>query len=155
MKLKPWQKIVLSALVIVVGGFLLFNTAFSLAALVSMVCNFLVGALSQTDDFALNPMFWGGLFVLIILVVSWFVLRTKWNVLVKATYLTMPLMVVLIFTGILLFEQPAWVPVAVGAAIVCAVLFFLYKKKLPWQYYFAVLYTGALALYVALAGVEI
>lgn len=91
MKLKPWQKIVLSALVIVVGGFLLFNTAFSLAALVSMVCNFLVGALSQTDDFALNPMSWAGLFVLIVLVVSWFVLRTKWNVLVKATYLTMPL----------------------------------------------------------------
>lgn len=155
MKLKPWQKNVLSALVIVGGGFLLFNAAFMLAAFVGTACTFLVGAISQTDDFALNPMFWWLVFIVIIMVVSWFVLRTKWNVLVKATYLTMPLMVALIFTGVLLFKRPTWVPAVAGAAIVCAVLFFLYRKKLPWQYYFAVLYTGALALYVMLAGVEI
>lgn len=155
MKLKEWQKVILSILTIVVGGFILFNIAFIIAAGIHQIGNLLVRLFSGRDDFAVNPMFWRFLFVVVILFISWFIFKSKWNTLVKATYLTMPLMVLLIVEGILLYRQPSWVPIGIGAIIIASVLFYLYQKKLPWQYYFATFFTGAVALVVVLAGIEI
>ena len=117
--------------------------------------NLLVRLFSGRDDFVVNPMFWRFLFVVVILFISWFIFKSKWNTLIKATYLTMPLMVLLIVEGILLYRQPGWVSISVGAIIIASVLFYLYQKKLTWQYYFATFFTGAVALIVVLAGIEI
>lgn len=155
MKLKTWQKNILSAVVIAVGGFVLFNLAFILLAVTMQVFRMATRSFGGNNDFAINPMLLRYVFAIILLLVSWLILRSKLGTLVKATYLTMPLMVLLILEGILLYEQPKWVPVCVGAVIVGAVIFYLYKRKLTWQYYFAAIYTGALALYVMLAGVDI
>lgn len=155
MKLKTWQKNVLSALVIAVGGFILFNVAFLLAVLIQQLCSLIVRSLSGGDDFAVNPIYWGYVYILIILVISWFIFRSNLNTLVKATYLPMPLIVLLVFTGIRFYERPVWVPIGIGTMLVGAVLLFLYKKKLPWQYYFSTLFTGAVALSIVLFGIEI
>ncbi len=155
MKIKTWQKNVLSAAAIAVGGFILFNAAFLLAAGVINGFNWLLKQLAGNEDFAVNMAYGGYLFVLIILVISWFVFKSKLPALAKAIYLPMPLMVVLIFQATQLFEYPSWIPVTIGVIIVGLVLLYLYKKKLSWLYYFAALFTGAVALYIAIAGVEI
>ena len=155
MKLKTWQKNVLSAVSIAAGGFVLFNIAFMLAAGVSGALNWIIGLFSKSRDFAVNMRFGLYLFVLIVLASSWFIFKSKLKPLIKAIYLPMPLMVVLIVGGIHLFGLPQWVPICAGAAVVGGVLFYLYKKKLSWLYYFAALYTGVMALLVVVLGIEI
>jgi cytochrome b len=148
MTLTSWQKNALSVVVITVGGFILFNVAFMLAALVINGLSMFMGGRQQT--------FLGfGVYFALLLFLSWLVFRSKLNHLVKATYLTMPLMAVLVMEGVVLYQQPQWVPLAVGAVICGAILFYIYNKKLPWFYYFSVLYVAALALYIVMAGVEI
>lgn len=155
MKLKTWQKNLLSVVVIMAGGFILFNLAFILAAVINQAFRIAAGLLGVNQSEAMNPMLWKYVYAIVILVLSWFVLKSKLNTLVKATYLTMPLMVLLILAGILLYQQPQWVPMSVGAVIVLAVILYLFKRKLSWQYYIATVYTAALALYIVLAGIEI
>jgi hypothetical protein len=151
LKLKPWQQNVLSAIVIIVAGYILFNLAFLLAALVINGITLLTGG---SFEQAPKP-YATGVYLLLIAVISWLVFRSKLSHLVKATYMTMPLMVALVYTGILLYQQPMWVPIGVGAVIVGAVLFFIYRRKLPWLYYFATLYVAAMGLFIVLGGIEI
>ncbi len=155
MKLKLWQKNILSALVIMVGGFILFNVAFMLAFLVNTAYGFAIRSfVDGTENANFVHSLWHYIFIIIVLVISWFVLRSKLNDLAKATYLTMPVAVVLTEVGLQLFEMQALVWV-VGAAIVLAVLFYLYKTKRSWMYYFATLYAAAVMAIVVLAGIEI
>jgi len=152
MKLKTWQKNVLSAVVIAAGGFMLWNVAFMLAAAV----NRLYGMVMGLSDGLENNRVWMYVYLFIVLLISWFIFRAKrLNVLLKAAYLTMPLMVVLVLGGIQTYQQPKWVPLGIGAVIVLVVLLYLYRKKLPWQYYFATGVTAIMALIVVLADIQI
>ncbi len=151
MKLKLYQKNILSVLVIVVGGLILFNLAFLLTALVTNA----VISFSGKEQFGAVHMIGRGLSVLLILLISWLVLRSHLNDTIKATFLTMPLMVILVIIGISFYEQSKWVVAGIGALIICALIFYLYKKKLPWLYYFSTFYVAALALYVLLSGMDI
>ena len=67
----------------------------------------------------------------------------------------MPLMVILVAIGISLYQQSKWMIAGAGAVIICALLSYLYKKKLSWLYYFSTLYVAVLALYILLSGMEI
>lgn len=152
MKNKVWPKKILSAIAIIVGGFVLWNLAFVLAAAVSFCWRAMLGI--PNDQIAASG--WRYLFLALVLIISWFVLRAKRvNTLIKATYFTMPLMVILILEGIQLYAYSNWLAFIIGAIIDLAVLFYLYKKKSPWQYYFATIFTGATALIVMLAGIDI
>lgn len=156
MKLKPWRKNVLSVLVIVVVGYGLFLTAFLLAAVVMKVCNAIVVLFAGKSESDQNiRIYWHYVYVILILLLSWFVLKSKLNDLFKATYLTMPLIVVLAEVGIHLYQQPPWVTAGISTVIVGAMLFYLYKKKLSWLYYFSTFYVVAMALYVLFSGMEI
>jgi hypothetical protein len=151
MKLKTWQKNVLSAVVIVVAGFILFNVAFILAAFVFNTAASLTG-----EGMDQGPRLIGiASYLLILALLSIAVFISKLSHLAKATFLTMPLMAVLILSGVMMYEQPGWVPFATGAAIVGAVLIYLYTKKLPWLYYFATFYVAVLALAVTIFRIEI
>lgn len=152
MKLKTWQKSILSAIVIVAGGFLLWNVAFLLAAVVMQLYRMVIMAVAGSD----NPMFWKYVYVIFILLISAAILIPKRiNKLVKATYLTMPLMVVLIVIGIQFYQYAKWVPIIFGTVIIGVVVSYLFKRKLSWQYYFATAYTGLMALYIVLSGIDI
>lgn len=155
MKLKFWQKNILSALVIMLVGFLLFNVAFMLAFLVNTVYGFAIRSfVDGTDNASFVHGLWHYIFIVIVLVISWIVLRSKLNDLAKATYFTMPMVVVLTEIGLQLFEMQALVWV-LGAVLVAAVLFYLYMTKRSWLYYFATLYSAAVMAFVVLAGIEI
>lgn len=151
MTLKPWQKNSLSALIIIVGGFILFNLAFLLAAL---VINATMSVLGTPQNEAPHIVSWV-VFLLLIFLISWFVFRSRLNDTIKATFLTMPLMSILVMIGMSFCQQSKWVITGIGALIICVVILYLYKKKLSWFYYFSVFYVAALALYIMIAGVEI
>lgn len=151
MKLKLWQKNVLSMLVIVIGGFILFNLAFLLAALVINATMNVLGMAQNEAPHIVGRV----LYLLLIFLISWFVFRSRLNDTIKATFLTMPLMVILVMIGISFYQQSKWMIAGIGAVIICAVLSYLYKKKLSWLYYFSTFYVAALALYILLSGMEI
>jgi hypothetical protein len=156
MKMKPWQRNILSVIIIAAGGFVLWNAAFLLAAGVNRLYALIARLLSGQENEAENGRAWMYVYLLVVLIISWLIFRAKrFNPLIKATYLTMPLMVTLILAGIQLYQQPKWVPICIGGVIVLVVFGFLYMKKLPWHYYFAVAYTAAMALIVVIAGIEI
>jgi hypothetical protein len=155
MKLKLWQKNVLSMLLIALMGFVLFFAAFMLAFFVSSVCDKIIMLFA---DKAVNPraihFSWHYIYLILVLLLSWFVFRTGLNDLAKAAFSTLPLAVILAETGVQFYRLPVLVYVS-GAVIIGAILFYLYKKKLSWMYYFAVLYVTAVMLFVMLSGMDI
>lgn len=146
--MKPWLKNILSAVIIVVVGFVLFFVAFLLTALVSSVTEKLFGPEGRPYLSKLVMLF-------IVLLISFFVFRSRFNDLVKASFLTMPLMVVLVLLGILMYPLPQWQLFGAGALIVGGLVFFLYKKKLSWLYFFATFYVTVLVVIILLTGMEI
>ena len=144
-------KNILSILVIIAGGFVLFNVAFLLYAL---VINSTMSVLKITQKEA-PPIIGRLLYLFIIFLISWFVFRSRLNDLIKAVFLTMPLMVTFIIMGIILYEKSKWIIIGIGAVIVFGILSFLYKKKLSWLYYFSTFYVVFLGLYVMMFNVQI
>lgn len=151
MKLKNWHKKVLSSFVIILGGFILFNVALLLAAFVINTSQRIIGMPQNATPQFLSR----ALYLALIFIISFFVFKSRLNVLIKATYFTMPLMVVLVMVGLLLYQQPKSLIAVIGTLIVSTVLFYLYKKKLSWQYYFATFYAAVLGLCIMLFNIEI
>lgn len=151
MKLKLFQKNIAYILVIVIGGFILFNLAFLLAALVINATNRFM-LMTQSEA---SPVAGRILYLLLICLISWSVFRSRLKDIIKATFFTMPQMVILVMVGINLHQQSKWLIIGTGAVIIFAVLFYLYKKKLSWLYFFSVFYVSVLALCVMLFNVPI
>ena len=151
MTLKLWQKNTLSELVIIVGGFILFNLAFLLAAL---VINATMSVLRIPQNEA-PPIVGWVVYLLLIFLISWFIFRSRLNDTIKATFLTMPLMVILVMIGVSLHQQSKWIITGIGALTICVVILYLYKKKLSWLYYFSAFYVATLALYILFSSVDI
>lgn len=145
-------KKLICAAIIMVGGFVLFNLAFMLAAALVLGLNLLLRLGLNVQP----PTIYGLLiFIVLLLLASYFVFRSQWDDLIKATFLTMPLMSVLIVLGVALYQQPQAVPIGIGAVIVGALCGTFYLRKMPWMYYFATAYVAALALWIVLAGIDI
>lgn len=151
MKLKPWLKNILSCLVISTGGFVLFNLAFLLAAFVIKTTMYVM----EISENEAPPVISKAIFLFLVLLISWIILKSRFHTLIKATFLTMPLMVTLIFAGIQFYQQSIWVIIGIGTVIIGLILFYLYKNKLSWLYYFSTIFVAVLALFVALFRVQI
>ena len=154
---KPWQKNLVSGFVILAGGYVLFYAAFLLAAAVHGGYLFLLralGALPQGPGDAMIAVSWHYIFILLVLLLAWLVLRTKARPVVKATFFTMPLLVVLVEIGFQLYQTPHFI-LPVAGAFVVAVGICLYKMKVSWHYWFALFYVTAIGLFIQLTGMEI
>jgi hypothetical protein len=153
---KPARR-VLSALAIIVFGFILLNLAFLFDALFQGVIRRLFGILMPLGpDSQLHwfPPLMHGLFCLVILAISWLVFRSKLGTLYKAIFLVVPLATVYATIGILFY---GWQPLVLALGAICglAVLWRIYKSRQPWQYYFALASTSLLMLLVVLLGIDI
>lgn len=113
MKLGLNQKNLLSALVIIVGGFIFFTLAFLLYA---FVINVTMSALKMTQN-EVPPIIGRLLYLFLIFLISWFVFRSHMNNLIKATFLTMPLMVILVMLGIILYQQSKWMIIGIESNV--------------------------------------
>lgn len=156
MKLNSMFSKMLSALVIMVGGFILFNLAFVVFALIVNLSISILGLGAQSAP----PVIARILGVIVLAVITWLGLKIKlknevFNHTLKATIITMPLMVIMVSIGITLYQQAQWIIILAGALIIIPALYYVWKKNYPWMYAFAIVYVALLALFIMFSGMDI
>lgn len=147
---RPVVKNILSALAVSFFGFILWNLAFVLYALFAKTV--LIFAPAEV----VHPSSWYMLviFVALLGIISWFVLRSALPDLVKAAWTTAPLVVVLTAIGILTYPNPL-LSYGLSAAVVLLTLLCLWLTKKSWIYFYATLFTAITLLIFTLSGGEI
>jgi len=152
---KPWVKNILSAIAVAIFGLILLNLTFIFDALYQGLIRRIVGLFISLDpDMRLYwfPPLMHGSFVVIIGLISWFVFRSKLKMLYKAVYMTVPVAVVLVTLGIFLYGWPI-VLYSVGSLLCICTLYYFFRTKQPWLYYYTVVLVGlTLAIYTLLGG---
>ena len=147
---------ILPAIVIMAGGFVLFNFAFVVFALIVNLSISMLGMDPQSAPPILSRLF--GFFTLIVITWLGFKINFKSETVkhtLRATWITMPLMAVLVAIGVALNQQPQWMILLTGALAVAPSLFYVWRLKLPWMYHFAIIYVTILALYIMFSGLDI
>lgn len=153
----PLLKNILSALAVAGFGFVLLNLTFLFDALYQGIIRRLVGLFMPLDYSGPQswfPLVMHGSFVVVIGLISWLVWRTKWGVLTKAIYLTVPCAVVFVTIGMFLSNWPVLV-YTLGGLLGLGVLSYFYRTKQPWLYYYSVILVGLTLAIFTLAGGEI
>ena len=154
----PAAKNVLSAVAVAIGGFILLNFVFLLDFLFQSALRVITRLFRRGPPEMERPGFGPPvnhiLFLVLIVLISWLVYRSRLNVLLKAVYTVVPVAVVLATLGIVLNNWPALIYI-LGVLFVAAVLIYLYIKKQHWLYFFAVTLTAAALAVFTLAGGEI
>lgn len=134
----PVTKIILSALIIFVFGFFLFTIIISL----KYMCQPYVIYLFVTPDIAENlpwlPKLMDIIFVVIIGLISWWIFRSKLPLIYKAIYTSVAVGVTLEVVGMFLYRWPI-VSYSVSTIITLGILYYLFRTRKPWHYYFAVI----------------
>lgn len=148
-------KKVLTIIVIPVFGYVLLLATFMLAAIfrAALFRIFRIGG-GPEETAGLLVGSWRLLFMALMLLVSWFILRSKLPELYKAVYAAVPVAVVMTIVGIYLNRWPAAV-YAVDALIYGGIILYLYKAKKSWVYYYAVTWITAALLFMMAAGIDI
>lgn len=122
--------------------------------LYAFVINITMSVLKMAQNEA-PPIIGRLLYLFLIFLISWFVLRSRLSNLIKAIFLTMPLMIIFVMLGITLYQQSKWMITGIGAVVICGVFTYLYSKKLSWLYYFSTFYVVVLVLYIMIFNVQI
>ena len=156
MKLNPFLSSLLSALFIMVGGFILFNLAFVLFALIVNLSISILGSEAHSAP----PLIARIIGVFALAGITWLGLKIKlrndiYDHTLKATIITMPLMVIMVSIGITLYQQAQWIILLAGALIIIPALYYVWKKKYPWMYAFAIVYVAILAMFILFSGMDI
>ena len=151
----PLVKNILSAVAVAIFGFILLTLTFLFDFIFQSVIRALVSLfipLNPDTDIFWLPLLFHGSFVVAIGLISWLVFRSKLKVLYKAIYMTVPVAVVLATVGIFLYSWPI-VSYSVGSLLCISALYYFYRTKQPWLYYYAVVLVGlTLAIFTLLGG---
>lgn len=135
-------------------GFVLLNVAFLLTAVIRMGLArlFFVG---DSEPSAWMPPLFHISTALLFLLLSFLVFRMKsLKPLFKATFAVVPTAVLLVYTGMFLYNWPIAVYM-LSILIVAAIIFYLYKTKRSWMFYYAVGLVSATLLYMQIKGIDI
>lgn len=153
----PIVKNILSALAVAFFGFLLLNLTFIFDAIYQGIVRGLIGIflpLAPEKNFFWFPLLMHLSFVFIIGIISWIVFRSKLGMLFKAIYMTVPVAVALVTCGMFLYTWPV-LSYTAGVSLWAGTLYYLYRTKQPWLYYFALILIGIVMLFVVIKGIEI
>lgn len=141
----------ISGVIIVAGGFLLFNLGFILAA---FIINGLIKLMGLSED-ASPPLLSMLIFVGLVIFIFWRVLKSNINHTLKATFYSLVLMMFLVLLGIILYELPKYMVLGIGGMFIGMISYIMFRNKFPWQYYFATLYVSILGVYIVLKDIDI
>lgn len=153
----PIAKNILSAVAVAGFGYVLLGLTFFFDFLFQSLVDGII-KLFTSVDFNMTwhwfPPVKHAVFVVIIGLISWSIFRSKLGALYKAIYMTVPLAVVFVTLGIFFYRWP------VAAYSLCSlfgvgVLYYFYRTKQPWLYYYTVILVGLALLLAGLLGVEI
>lgn len=150
-------KNILSALAVAAFGFILLNITFMFDFFFQSLVDGVIKLFTSAD---IN-MAWHwfspikhAMFVVIIGLISWLIFRSKLGTLYKAIYMTVPLAVVFTTLGMFLGQ---WLVIAypLGVLFSIGVLYYFYRTKQPWLYYYTLILVGLTFTIIGLLGVEI
>jgi hypothetical protein len=148
-------KNILSALAVAGFGFILLNFTFIFDFLLhSLVAGFIKLFIPVNPEITYYwfPPVIHALFVVVIGLISWLIFRSKLGVLYKAIYMTVPSAVVFVTLGMFLYRWPV-AAYSLGSLFGIGVLYYFYRTKQPWLYYYTVILVGlALAIFSLLGG---
>jgi len=150
-------KNILSALAVAFFGFILLNLTFMFDWLFQSVIRALFRLFTPVDvviAYSWFPPMMHFLFVILIGVISWLVFRSKLRVLYKAIYMMVPLAVVFVTLGMFLYQWPI-AAYSAGILFGIGVLYYFYRTKQPWLYYYTVILVGLTLAVFSLLGGEI
>jgi len=153
----PLVKNILSVLAVAAFGFILLNIAFMFDYLLhSLVTGFITLFIPVNPEMTYYwfPPMMHALFVAVIGLISWLIFRSKLGVLYKAIYMTVPLAVVFVTFGMVLYRWPVAV-YSLGSLFAIGVLYYFYRTKQPWLYYYTVILVGLVLTIFSLLGGEI
>ena len=151
----PYVKNVLLALAVAVFGFVLLNLTFLFNFLVFKLIGFFVSdEFVATHQWQWFPIMRHALFLVLIGFISWPIFLSKLGTLYKAIYMTVPVAVLLANIGIFLYEWPV-VPYVVGGVCILVVLYYFYRTKQPWLYYYSAILVALTLMVFTLLGGEI
>jgi hypothetical protein len=145
---------VLTVLAIPVLSYLLLSLTFLVDALFQNLINLLIPH-SITIDANWIPPIKHTLFLVLILLISFFILRAKKiKDFYKAVYLSVPTGFLLATAGLSLYRWPV-VQYSVCALLYAAVILYLIKTKRSWMYFYSVSAVALSLLMMTVFGVEI
>lgn len=145
---------ILALFFIPLGGLILLNLAFLLTAVIRFTMVRLIN-INDSNSLSRIPFAMHIGTAVILLAFSYLVLtKVEFNDLYRATFSIVPIAVLLVYTGMFLFEWPIAV-YAVSVAIVASILIYLYKTKRPWMYYYALFLISSALLYMQITGIDI
>jgi len=154
---KPLVKNILSALAVIFFGFILLNLAFLFDSLFQNLIIGLLRLFTPVDlmgNFHWLPPIMHFLFMIVIGLISWLVFKSKLGALYKAIFMTVPLAVVFVTMGMFLGQWPT-VVYSIGGLLFIGILFYFFRTKKPWLYYYTLILISLLMLLVGLLKVEI
>lgn len=153
----PYVKNVLSAVAVAIFGFILLNLTFLFDVLFQSLIDKTLGLFVRTDfNMAwkwLPPLKHGAFFILILLI-SWFVLKSKLSDICKAAFSTVPVAVIFVTIGIITYQWPV-ISFSISALVFTGIIYYLYRTKKSWLYYYAVILVALVLLVMNLTGAEI
>lgn len=149
-------KNLLSAIAVAAFGFILLNITFLFDFLFHSFVIKIMKLFITINDPAMDFSWFSPLmhisFMVIICLISWYIFRSKLGVLYKAIYLTVPTAVILATLGIFLYRWPIAV-YTLGSVLTVGTLYYFYRTKQPWIYYYAVILVSCtLAIFTLLGG---
>ena len=149
----PIVKNILSAIAVALLGAILLNLAFTLDYVFQTLIRLIYSLFVPVDAGApFFPVLLHFLFVILIGLISWLVFKSKLGVILKASYLSVPAAVVFATIGMFLYSWPL-IALFLGGFVAIGILYYFYKTKQPWLYYYTVILIGlALAIFSLLGG---
>jgi hypothetical protein len=149
----PYIRNTLLALFVALVGFVLLNLTFLLyAAIVNGIGMLFPIDFARSSGWYMPVMM--SIISLGVVVGYWFVFKSKLKEIYKATLMTVPTAVVLVVVGVAFFRWPV-IAYSIGVALTAGTLFYFYKTKQPWLYWFAVIIVAVALLAMNLTSVEI
>lgn len=154
---KKWAWNVFSVFAVAFFGFLLLNWAFLFDALYQNVARSIVAYLLNFGPESYVPWFPPVMhlsFLVLLGVISWFILRSRLWTLLKAIYLCVPVVAVQVYIGMFLYPNN-WLVYSLGTLFCLGLLYYFYRTKQPWLYYFTTIFWSIVLAAYTLSGGEI
>lgn len=146
-------KNLLTIIVIPVVGYILLNLTFIFAFLVHTIFTRLF-LMDINNGRSWIPVSRHIIFIIIILIISWMIFKSKIKELYKAIYSVVPTAVILVTVGIFLSNMPIALYTIAGI-IYGLIILYLFKKKKPWYYYYSVSWVSLALLVMGILGIDI
>lgn len=155
MKTKEIFSNIVSALTIMLGGFVLFSIGFIVLAIVINGLQLLGETPSgEVSSYFLAFAGYAAGAIALAFLAKWLLTKEQLKHTLLSAVLTLLLMVVLVMIGIALYQQSDLILLLAGGIVIVPLLIYLYVKKANWTYIFATAYVACIGIYNVLMNVE-